>query len=86
MTGGGKDSLLVHFDPNYKKLEETFLNENLGKIPIFFFFLKVEAVVSLFRNMRFMLEEMLQPNASKFAICLEYENPHSFDFFSFCVT
>lgn len=31
VTGGGKDSLLVHFDPNYKKLEETFLNENLGK-------------------------------------------------------
>ena len=30
VTGGGKDSLLVHFDPNYKKLEETFLNENLG--------------------------------------------------------
>ena len=30
-----------------------------------------------------MLDEMFQQNASKFAIFLEYENPHSFFRFSF---
>ena len=30
---------------------------------------------SLFRNKRFMLDEMFRKNASKFAILLEYENP-----------
>ena len=40
---------------------------------------------SLFRNKRFMLDEMFQWNASKFAILLEYENPHScFLFFISC--
>ena len=38
---------------------------------------------SLLRNKRFMLDEMFQRNASKFAIHLEYENPHSFFRFSF---
>ena len=33
---------------------------------------------SLFRNKRFMLDEMLQRNVSKFAILLEYKNPRSF--------
>ena len=33
---------------------------------------------ALFRNKRFMLDEMFQRNASKFAIFLEYENPCSF--------
>ena len=33
---------------------------------------------------RFLLDEMFHQNASKFAIFLEYENPHSF--FSFCAT
>ena len=32
VTGGGKDGTLVHFDANYKKLEETALNDNLGAI------------------------------------------------------
>ena len=31
-------------------------------------------LVTLFRNKRFMLDEMFQRNASKFAILLEYEN------------
>ena len=30
---------------------------------------------TLFRNKRFMLDEIVQRNASKFAIFLEYENP-----------
>ena len=40
--------------------------------------------VTLFRNERFMLDEMLKQNASKFAIHLEYENPRSFSFFILC--
>ena len=32
---------------------------------------------SLFRNKTFMLDEMFQRKASKFAILLEYENPHN---------
>ena len=39
-------------------------------------------VSTLFRNKRFMLDEMTSQNASKFAIFLEYENPHSFFFIS----
>ena len=35
---------------------------------------------TLFRNMRFMLDEMFQQNASKFAIYLEYENPRAWHF------
>ena len=35
---------------------------------------------TLFRNKRFMLDEMYQQNASKFDKFLEYENPHSFFF------
>ena len=42
--------------------------------------------IGLFRNKRFMLDEMFQRNVSKFAIFLEYENPHSFFHFSFCAT
>ena len=38
---------------------------------------------SLFRKKRFMLNEMFQKNASKFAIFFRYENPHSF-FISCC--
>ena len=41
---------------------------------------------TLFRNKRFMLDEMTQWNASKFAIFLEYEKPHSFFPFLFCAT
>ena len=41
---------------------------------------------SLFRKKRFMLDEMFQQNASKFAIFLEYENPRSFFHFSFRAT
>ena len=41
---------------------------------------------TLFRNKRFMLDEMFQRNASKFAIFLEYENPCSFFRFSFRAT
>ena len=33
-------------------------------------------ILTLFRHKRFMLDEMTYPNASKFAIFLEYENPH----------
>ena len=36
---------------------------------------------TLFRNKRFMLDEMFQRNASKCAIILEYENPHIFTLF-----
>ena len=32
----------------------------------------------LFKNKRFLLDEMFQQNASKLAIILEYENPCSF--------
>ena len=39
--------------------------------------------VALFRNKKFMLDEKLQGNASKFAIFLEYENPF-FLFFISC--
>ena len=35
-------------------------------------------VVSLFRNQRFMLDEMTLENASKFVRFLKYENPCSF--------
>ena len=53
-------------------------------------FLKIfwteHAAPTLFRNKRFMLDEMLQRNASKFAILLEYENPSSFFRFSFHAT
>ena len=38
---------------------------------------------SLFRNKKFMLDEMTQRNTSKFVIFLEYENPGSFFRFSF---
>ena len=38
----------------------------------------------LFRNKRFMLDEMTKRNASEFAIFLEYENRKSF--FSLCAT
>ena len=38
--------------------------------------------MSLFKNKRFMLDEMFQRNASKFAVLLEYENPCSFSGFS----
>ena len=41
---------------------------------------------TLFRNKRFMLDEMSQRNASKFAIFLEHENPCSFFRFSFRAT
>ena len=41
---------------------------------------------ALFRNKRFMLDEMFQQNTSKSAILLEYENPCSFFCFSFCAT
>ena len=36
---------------------------------------------SLIRNMRFVLNEKLPQNASRFAILLEYENPRSFFLF-----
>ena len=38
---------------------------------------------TLFRNKRFMLDEMFQKNASKFIILLEYENLHSCFLFYF---
>ena len=41
---------------------------------------------ALIRNMRFVLDEKLPQNASKFAILLEYENPCSFFHFSFRAT
>ena len=40
----------------------------------------------LFRIKRFMLNEMFQGKASKFAILLEYKNPRSFFSFSFRAT
>ena len=43
-------------------------------------------IAVLFRNKRFILNLMPQRNASKFAIILEYENPHSFFRFSFHAT
>ena len=33
---------------------------------------------ALFRNKRFMLDETVKQNSSKFAIFLKYENPNSF--------
>ena len=44
------------------------------------------ATFTLFRNKRFVLDEKLRQNASKFAILLEYENPCSFFRFSFRAT
>ena len=41
---------------------------------------------ALFKNKRFMLDEIFQQNASKFAIILEYENPCSFLSISFRAT
>ena len=46
----------------------------------------INILSTLFRNKRFMLDEMFQWNASKFAILLEYENPCSFFHFSFSET
>ena len=40
----------------------------------------------LFRKKRFMLDEMFQGNASKFALLLEYKKPCSFFRFSFHAT
>ena len=42
--------------------------------------------ISLFRNKRFMLDEMTWQNTSKFAILLEYKNPCNFFHFSFHAT
>ena len=44
------------------------------------------ATTPLFRNKRFVLNEMLQRNASKFAIFYVYENLPSFFHFSFHAT
>ena len=49
------------------------------------FFTQINTM-SLFRNKRFMLDEMFQRNAFKFAILLEYENQCSFFHFSFRAT
>ena len=46
----------------------------------------VHLYTSLFRNKRFMLDEMTWQNASKFAIFLEYENLPSIFRFSFRAT
>ena len=54
-----------------------------SKVQILFF----KAKVTLFRNKRFMLEEMFQWNASKFALLLEYEKlQHSSQFQGLCLT
>ena len=45
-----------------------------------------EGPAALFRNKKFVLNEMFQPNASKFAIFYVEENPHSFFRFSFRAT
>ena len=50
------------------------------------FFLLTMFSTTLFRNKRFMLDEMTYRNASNFAIFLEFENPHSFFLFSFHAT
>ena len=50
---------------------ELFLTLNLQVVVVLL-------LVALFRNKRFMLDEMFQQNASKFAIFLEYENPCNF--------
>ena len=42
--------------------------------------------ISLFRNKKFMLDEMALWKDSKFAILLEYENPRSFFHYFFCAT
>ena len=42
-----------------------------------------EAVASLFRKKRFEINFFVQQKASKFAIFIEKENPHSFFHFSF---
>ena len=45
---------------------------------------KIDKVLYL-QKKGFMLDEMLHRNTSKFAILLEYENPHSFfSFFTSC--
>ena len=44
---------------------------------------KIGGTMSLFKNKRFMLVEMLMQNTLKFALFLEYENPHNFFRFSF---
>ena len=49
-----------------------------GKVHTYLVHCIVIAFGSLFRNKRFILDEMTQQNASKFAIFLEYENPCSF--------
>ena len=41
---------------------------------------------TLIRNMKFVLDEKLPQNTSKFAILLEYENPRRFFRFSFRAT
>ena len=41
---------------------------------------------SLFRNKRFLLDDLTQQTTSKFAIFLEYEKPHSFFHFLFRAT
>ena len=71
-------------DPSIRqRFEWYFFIAIIGKY--FFFKLKNYEylyAISLFRNRRFMLDEMFQRNASKFVILLEYKKPHSLFFIS----
>ena len=77
-------SFLQFFDPS-KKAKANFI-----KAPSFFPQTKKVDISShcstsaLFRNKRFMFDEMTYRNASKFAIFLGYENPGSFSLFILC--
>ena len=67
-----------------KKKFKSFIEYRccVGKVNRFFSPKKIISN-SLFRNKKFMLDEMAKRNASKFAIFLEYENSHSFFRFTF---
>ena len=66
-----------------KRNWKTFFSANLLLFTTIYGFALIDIADILFRNKRFMLDEMCQQNASKFAILLEYKNPCWFFRFSF---
>ena len=56
---------------------KTRLKVVMSLVNLFRFFSSLNLTKKLlFRNKRFMLDEMFQRNASKFVLFMEYENPH----------
>ena len=83
--------LLLTLGPSQKICSfglSEYLGMNIGSCFVHVQFLNVVCIYiiqpfkisseSFFRKKKLMVYEMFQQNASKFAIFLEYENPHSF--------